>query len=67
MLALGDAYLVGEQYPAAIRKYREVLEGAPDLEIARTQLAKALRADGRGEEADRLHLDLEEQPKLTNH
>lgn len=63
MLALGDAYLIGEQYSAAIREYREVLEEAPDLEIARTQLAKALRADGRGEEADRLYVDPEVQSK----
>lgn len=56
-LALGDAYLANEQYAAAVREYRDVLEASPDLEIARAQLAKALRAEGRNKEADQVYLD----------
>ena len=65
LLALGNAYLAGEHYPAAIREYRELLERLPDLEIARAQLAKALRAEGRGEEADQVSMDSQMQPNLT--
>jgi tetratricopeptide (TPR) repeat protein len=57
LLALGNAYIADEQYPAAVKQFREVLEEVPDLEIARTQLAKALRAEGRSEEAEQVYLD----------
>ena len=57
LMTLGDAYLVGEQYPAAIRQYKDVLEVAPELEIARVRLAKALRADGREAEAAQLYAE----------
>ena len=55
LLALGNAYIADEQYAA--REYREVLQEAPDLETARAQLAKALRADGRTEEAAQVYVD----------
>lgn len=47
LLALGNAYLADEHYSDAVREYQELLEKAPDQEIARGQLAKALRAEGR--------------------
>jgi uncharacterized protein HemY len=53
LLALGNAYVAEEHYSSAIKEYRELLETQPDLEIARAHLAKALRADGRTEEAKR--------------
>jgi len=59
LLALGNAYLADKQYSAAIREFREVLAGAPDLEMAREQLAKALRAAGRNEEAEQVYLEPE--------
>lgn len=48
---MGNAYLAGEHYGAAVKEYEELLEAVPDLEVAREQLAKALRAQGHGEEA----------------
>lgn len=51
LLGLGNAYLAAERYPEAIKEYQELLASTPDDEGAREQLAKALRADGRGEEA----------------
>jgi len=57
LLALGNAYLAGEQYGAAVGEYKELLELAPDAEMVREQLAKALRAEGRGEEARRVLLE----------
>lgn len=57
LLALGNAYLADEKYAAAVREFKEVLEAEPDLEIARAQLAKALRAEGRALEAERLYSD----------
>jgi tetratricopeptide (TPR) repeat protein len=53
LFALGNAYLAGEHYDAAIREYQEMIGLAPDSEVARVQLAKALRAQGREEEAER--------------
>jgi Tfp pilus assembly protein PilF len=50
--------LADEQFAAAVRQFREVLEAAPNLEVARSQLAKALRAEGQIEAADRVYLDL---------
>lgn len=64
LLALGNAYLADEDYAAAVREYREALGEAPDLEIARAQLAKALRAEGRTEEAEQVYLDTD-QPHLS--
>jgi tetratricopeptide (TPR) repeat protein len=49
--ALGNAYLAGERYSSAIKEYRELLDQDPDLLAAREQLAKALHAEGRVEEA----------------
>jgi tetratricopeptide (TPR) repeat protein len=57
LLALGNAYLAAERYPAAIQEYQELLKKAPDLEIAGAQLAKALRAEGRAEEAAQVFRD----------
>jgi len=54
LLALGNAYLAEERYGAAEKEFRELLDRAPDLEIAREQLAKALRAEGRTQEAVQL-------------
>jgi len=54
LLALGDAYLAGEQYGAAVREYRELLQVAPEMESVRKQLAKAFRAEGREGEAEAL-------------
>lgn len=56
-LALADAYLSAERYQDAIREYKELLENAPDLEIARTQLAKALRAEGHEVEVEQLYAE----------
>jgi tetratricopeptide (TPR) repeat protein len=64
-LALGNASLADEKYAAAVREFKKVLEAAPDLEIARAQLAKALRADGREEEAGHLYSD--EAPHVSSH
>ena len=52
LLALGNAYLAGEQYGAAVREYQELLQAAPEMEIVREQLAKAFRAEGREAEAE---------------
>ena len=57
LLALGNAYLIAERYTEAIREYRELLQKEPDDDQVRPQLAKALRAEGRIEEADQVHLD----------
>jgi tetratricopeptide (TPR) repeat protein len=54
LLALGDAYLAGEQYGAAVREYGELLQVAPEMESVRKQLAKAFRAEGREGEAETL-------------
>ena len=59
LLALGNAYLADKQYSAAIREFREVLDAAPDMEIARDRLAKALRAAGRSQEAEQVYLEPE--------
>lgn len=67
LLALGNAYLADKQYSAAIREFREVLEGAPDLEIAREQLAKTLRAAGRSAEAEQVYLDMEKPSFAKQH
>ncbi len=65
LLALGNAYLGAEQYPEAIREYQELLEKAPDMESARAQLAKALRAQGLPEESHQVYLDPSAQPSLA--
>ena len=65
MLALGNAYIADEPYGAAVKKFREVLDEAPELEIAHVQLAKALRADGRVDEAEQVYLD-SGAPHLSN-
>jgi tetratricopeptide (TPR) repeat protein len=46
LLALGNAYLLDEHYPEAVRELQELLESAPDYEIAWAQPEKALRAEG---------------------
>ena len=51
LLALGNAYLAAGAYPEAIHEFQELMKEVPDMELARSQLAKALRAEGRGEEA----------------
>lgn len=65
LMALGNAYLTGEQYAAAIAEYQEVLEAAPDTEAARVQMAKALRAEGRTAQASQLLLDSSAGPGGT--
>jgi uncharacterized protein HemY len=64
-VALGDAYFGDEHYAAAVREDRKALEEVPDLEIARAQLAKALRAEGRTEEAEQVYLDVEKPHPST--
>ena len=54
LLALGNAYLAQERYDAAAKEFQELLEQQPDLEVAREQLAKALRAEGRLQEAEQV-------------
>ena len=66
-LALGTAYLADERYAAAAREFRDVLETAPDSEIAKAQLVKALRADGRNREADSVYRDPDDAPNLPKH
>ena len=56
-LAMANAYLAVEHYTEAIREYKELLVKAPEMEIAKTQLVKALRADGRTEEANGMSLN----------
>jgi Flp pilus assembly protein TadD len=62
--ALGNAYLVAKHYLEAIREYKELLENAPEMESVRAQLAKALRAEGREEEAERLYEEPLAQPDI---
>jgi tetratricopeptide (TPR) repeat protein len=45
--ALGNAYLAEEHFADAIKQYPELLEKAPQLEIVRSQMTKALRAERR--------------------
>jgi tetratricopeptide (TPR) repeat protein len=52
LLALGNAYLAQERYEAAAKEFQELLERQPELEVAREQLAKTLRAEGRLQEAE---------------
>lgn len=66
LLALGNAYLAGEQYSAAASEYKELLERAPDTEAARMQLAKALKAQGREEEAARILAEFSAESGLSN-
>jgi len=54
LLALGNAYLAQERYEAAAKEFRELLEQEPDLEVAREQLAKTLRAEGRFQDAEQV-------------
>ena len=54
LLALGNAYLAAEHYSEAAKEYEEVLRIAPQMELARSQWAKALRAQGKNLEADQL-------------
>jgi tetratricopeptide (TPR) repeat protein len=54
LLALGNAYLAQERYEAAAKEFQELLEQQPDLEVAREQLAKTLRAEGRLQEAEQV-------------
>lgn len=61
LLALGNAYLADEQYSEAVREYRELLETAPDNEVARLQLTKAMRAEGPREAAAQVSLGPAEQ------
>ena len=56
-LALGNAYLLDEQYPEAEREYRELLLHDPDMENAKGQLARVLRVEGRGQEAEQILAD----------
>ena len=56
-LALANAYLAAEHYAEAIREYKELLVKAPEMERAKAQLVKALRADGRTEEANEMSLN----------
>jgi tetratricopeptide (TPR) repeat protein len=56
LLASGNAYLAGKQYAAATREFRAALSETPDSESARQQLAEALRASGRDEEAAQLYV-----------
>jgi tetratricopeptide (TPR) repeat protein len=65
-LVLGTAFLADERYAAAAREFRDVLEMVPDSEVAKTQLVKALRAEGRNREADQVYLDLS-APDLPKH
>ena len=48
----------------AILEYREALGEVLGLEIARMQLAKALRADGQSDNAEQVYLDAE-KPHLS--
>jgi Flp pilus assembly protein TadD len=57
LLALGNAYAIDKQYAVAIREFRSVLTAHPDSEPAREQLADALRASGRDEEAAQMYAD----------
>jgi len=66
VLALGNAYSAGEHYSAAVKEYQELLEEAPDMEAAREQLAKALRAEGREEEARQVLLKSSAQIDLPD-
>lgn len=67
LLALGNAYLVDKQFAAAIREFRAALAETPDSESARQQLAEALRASGREEEAARVYSDPGLAPKPEKH
>ena len=51
-LALGSAYLAQEKYAAAAKEFQDLLEQNADLEVARQQLVKALRAGGKMQEAE---------------
>jgi len=53
-LALGNAYLAQEKYAAAAKEFHDLLEQNPDLVVAREQLVKALRADGKMQEAEQV-------------
>jgi tetratricopeptide (TPR) repeat protein len=54
LMALGNAYLGQERYQLAAKEFQELLEQQPDLEAAREQLAKTLRAEGRFQEAEQV-------------
>ena len=54
LFALGSAYLAQERYEAAAKEFRELLGLQPDLEAAREQLAKVLRAEGRFQDAEQV-------------
>jgi hypothetical protein len=43
-----------DKYEAAAKEFREWLEQQPDLEMARDHVAKALRAEGRLQEAEQV-------------
>lgn len=53
-LALGNAYLAQEKYAAAAKEFHDLLEQNPDLVVAREQLVKALRAEGKVQEAEQV-------------
>lgn len=59
LLGLANAYLVAERYSEAIAGYKELMKNAPEVEV-RVQLAKALRAEGREEEAGEIEQGVED-------
>jgi len=61
LYALGSAYLAQERYEAAAKEFRELLDLRPDLEVAREQLAKVLRAEGRPQDAEQVLNERESQ------
>jgi tetratricopeptide (TPR) repeat protein len=67
LLALGNAYLAAEQYSRAAGEYRELLKVAPEMEQARRQCARALRAQGKIAEAEKLFVDELDPPEIGKH
>jgi len=61
LLGLANAYLEAEHYSEAIAEYKKLMHSAPEVDV-RAQLAMALRAAGRDEEASRLGQPAEGAP-----
>jgi Flp pilus assembly protein TadD len=53
---LGEAYFAAKRYSEAVKEFQGLVEKEPDWAPARPALAKALRAEGRTTEADRVLL-----------
>ena len=65
-LTLANLRLVTQDYGAAVRGYREVLELNPNAVLARSSLARTLVRQGKLSEAKRQYETLEEEKNITS-